>query len=336
LAAWETAVTRLLREKPIRDRWHTNEFWALLASVTAAATSSDDPGSFIERNIELLRSSGKALTVLLIANVTWNLAPKVLDGVVIGNADSTFIEVVNATAEFRSCIDDSVAKSWLEGEVEPRRRSGSPDPAAIAHWSLGQHDLAFKEAERNLRNLVDLCLLLEKDSAAHEIYRRGSTNRPGIRGLTLDRGAVDRGIADSARLELGSMPLIISDHSPGRCTARWYGVEPLPLGRLLSQDYLRASVESCLRHDDPISGRVRVAARWYAEAHYSEADDDAALALGVAMDALLNGRRALPGNAMADRFALLAENTNERRQRANLDSRGTWLRPLLPLCAGGA
>ncbi len=35
------------------------------------------------------------------------------------------------------------------------------------------------------------------------------------------------------------------------------------------------------------------------------------------MDALLSGKRALPGSVMADRFALLADNPNERRDRVS-------------------
>jgi len=43
------------------------------------------------------------------------------------------------------------------------------------------------------------------------------------------------------------------------------------------------------------------------------ATDDAALALGVAMDALLSGQRAMPGSALADRFAMLADDPLQRR-----------------------
>jgi hypothetical protein len=91
-------------------------------------------------------------------------------------------------------------------------------------------------------------------------------------------------------------------------------VEPLPLGKLLDQEYLRNVVKSCL-HQDPVSNRIRVAARWFAEAHYTTAEDDAALALGVSMDAILGGQRVLPGSAMADRFALLDADPMQRRDR---------------------
>jgi hypothetical protein len=91
----------------------------------------------------------------------------------------------------------------------------------------------------------------------------------------------------------------------------WFSAEPLPLGTLLDQDYLRKAVQSCLK-DDPISARMRVAARWFAEAHYTLAEDDAALALGIAMDSMLTGKNSLPGSAMADRVAALSDNPTER------------------------
>lgn len=88
---------------------------------------------------------------------------------------------------------------------------------------------------------------------------------------------------------------------------RWYGAEPVPLGALLAQPYLRTAVSSCLR-SDPLS-------RWFSESHFTEELDNSALALGVSMDALLSGKRALPGSALADRYALLSDEPSARRAR---------------------
>jgi hypothetical protein len=111
-------------------------------------------------------------------------------------------------------------------------------------------------------------------------------------------------------MELASFQLTVTQIGDARST-HWFSVEPLPLGTLLDQQYLREAVQSCLK-DDPISSRVRVAARWFAEAHYTLANDDAALAFGVAMDALLTGKGSLPGSAMADRVAMLADDPANR------------------------
>jgi hypothetical protein len=122
---------------------------------------------------------------------------------------------------------------------------------------------------------------------------------------------VERGLTDAAKLELIDMPLHFSALSSGPSGVRWYSAEPIPLGELMGQEYLHQAVTSCLKKN-PVASRIQVAARWFAEARYSTADDDAALALGVSMDAMLSGQRALPGNAMADRFALLSDNPGER------------------------
>lgn len=315
VATWEKAVEALLGQQQIKDRWYSEEFWSLLASLVVAASERKDPSSFLKVNVELLRTTGRALNINLIANVSWNRMPANFGNIIIGDADSAFLGFVNRHAGKRPTVSDEVGNEWLEKQVQPRvDEEGGSRPVAIACWTVGQSMLADRETERQLRNLLDLTLLLERDLKGHKVYRRGETNRPGIRGLTLDRGAVDRGLTDSARLELASMPLHFSALESGRSGVSWYGAEPVPLGELLDQEYLYKAVMSCLKQD-PITNRIQVAARWFAEAHYTNAEDDAALALGVSMDALLSGQRALPGNAMADRFALLSDNPEGRRDR---------------------
>ena len=93
---------------------------------------------------------------------------------------------------------------------------------------MGQYEKAFGETDRQFRNIVDLTLLLERDLAAYEVYHRGDVNRPGIRGLTLDRGAIERNLTDVA-IELGAIQWTISELGNARA-AHWFGAEPLPLG----------------------------------------------------------------------------------------------------------
>jgi Apea-like HEPN len=312
IASWEKAAEELLRHQQIKDRWDAEQFWGLLASFVVTASETEDPTKFLATNVALLRTIGRTLNLELIANVAWNRPPVDFGDIIIGDSDSEFLEFVNKRAGKRSSIEAEAGQNWLEGQVQPRvNEEDATRPVAMACWTVGQMVLAHRETERQLRNLVDLTILLERDLKGHKIYRRGATNRPGIRGLTLDRGAIERGLSGSARLELASMPFQFSAISHGRSGASWYGVEPLPLGKLMEQEYLHQAVTSCLKKN-PIASRIQVAARWFAEAHYTSADDDAALALGVSMDAMLSGQRALPGNAMADRFALLSDNPSER------------------------
>lgn len=184
------------------------------------------------------------------------------------------------------------------------------------HWrpgAGGQSKRAGEEVERQVSNLVDLCLLLERDLKAHRVYRRGPTNRPGIRGLALDRGALEASLTGDARLELASSPLVVQE-LPLRGWLSWASAEPLPMGELLAQLGFRDRIAVCFG-DDPIAKRLRVAARWFTESHYASGIDDAALALGVALDSLLSGKDALPGSALADRFAMLTPAPQERSER---------------------
>jgi hypothetical protein len=315
LTDWEHAVEALSKEPEVRKRWGLEELWGLMASMTAAAAAAADSQAFVNAALQRLRKSGPALTVLLISNASWVGPPLEVSGMVLGLADDDFLTLLRDTARGRPAPSADVGRAWLAKQVAPRVE-GFPSatrPVAFGSWSLGQMSLANDQAERRMSNLIDLCLLLEADLPGHQIYRRGPTNRPGVRGLTLDRGAVERGLTGPSRMELYSEPLTVKDTGVGN-GASWYGAEPLPLGELLRRDVLRTQVASCFR-DDPVSNRLRVAARWFAEAHYSLADDDTALALGVALDALLTGKAALSGSAMADRFAMLAALPEERPER---------------------
>jgi hypothetical protein len=315
VAAFEEAVAKMLNDNQIRNRWHTEEFWSVVAAgvVAASELAAEKRPDHLKRRINHWRNGGKALTFQLVANVTWERPPLLLGNAVIGNADDEFLTFVNTAAHSRPKVRRALGERWMENQVKPREDSGSSVPVAIACWTVGQYEKAFRETDRQFRNIVDLTLLLERDLAAHGVYRRGDVNRPGIRGMTLDRGAIERNLPDPADLELSAMQWTTTK-AEGIRKAHWFSAEPLPLGDLLSQDYLREAVKSCLK-DDPISSRVRVAARWFAEAHYAVADDDAALALGVAIDALLTGKSALSGGAMADRVAMLEADPAKRSER---------------------
>jgi Apea-like HEPN len=311
IAAFEKAVTRLLKEQKIRDRWEAESFWGMLAAMVVSASERNDPNEFISGYVEALRTVGPTLVIHLIANAVWNQPPMSFGNAVLGDANMAFLNYVNESAGHRSKVSDELIARWLDREVQPRIDNDGVLPAAIACWTRGQDELARAESERQLRDTIDLTILLEHDLRAFEVYHRGGTNRPGVRGITLDRGAVERGLIDSAKIELVSSPLTVSPFGV-RLGHSWFGAEPLPLGAMLAQQYLRDGVKSCFGMN-PISSRVRVAARWFTDAHYTLDNDDAALALGVAMDAMLSGERALPGNAMADRFALLEPDPKQRR-----------------------
>jgi hypothetical protein len=86
-----------------------------------------------------------------------------------------------------------------------------------------------------------------------------------------------------------------------------------PLHRL---DAVYAGVREALTVTGPIAMRLDVSARWFAEAFWTDDRDDAALAPGVALDALLGSKSGLPGRAMTERFALLDPVPGRRSERA--------------------
>lgn len=324
--AFESAVSQLLRESAVKTRWHPEEFWSVVGSLIATARTKNDREVFIDRAVDQVRTVGPSLTVLLVSNVTWTGEPIAHSDLVVGMADQRFHDLLSSVANGRSFPDPTRWQDWLGEQVQPRIGGyDAPYPVAFACWTPGQGHLATKEAERSLDELIALSLILEPDLAARGVHRRGPTNRPGVRGLALDRGAVDRGLSDAARLELASFPLMVGELFGQQTHVQWFSSEPMPLSDLLAQTELRDAVFSCFAPDF-LSRTIRLSARWYEEAYFTLARDDAALALGVALDALLSGKAALPGSAMADRYALLHPDVSVRKERRRVYQRAFSVR----------
>jgi hypothetical protein len=148
----------------------------------------------------------------------------------------------------------------------------------------------------------------------HGIYSlRGSTNRPGVRGIALDRGALGDLLAETGSAELAARVLTITSWGAGN-NFMWTSASPMPLDGLLDADLL-SLLGDLLAADDAIAQRLRVAARWYARAFWAGAEDDAALAVSVALDSLLTGKDAVPGAVSKGRFALLERDPAARGTR---------------------
>lgn len=314
---WEAAVTHLLDEPAIQARWDAEEFWSVVVSLTLG-TSRREPterATFARERLRELREAGPAFTINLVANVAWgDRPPLVLRDGVVGTANKELLLAAHSIADGRTVTDEEKFTSWFQRHVSPVVVDQDA-PTAIGCWTVGQAQKAITGTDLLLRDVTSLPLLFEHDLAAHAVYRRGNVNRPGPRGVTLDRSAVERALARRHSLELASFPITTSQQFGTDTTARWYSTEPLPLGALLSQPYLRDVVTATLDQDDPIARRLRVAARWFAEAHYTSERDDAALALGISIDALLSGQRSLSGSELADRYAALGVAPDAREAR---------------------
>jgi hypothetical protein len=158
---------------------------------------------------------------------------------------------------------------------------------------------------------------LNPDPEQLEIFLvRGNRNRPGLRGLILDRGAIGAGLSGSPwSRELAAASLTASSFGV-RQTVSWHHTEPIPLDRLLRPEDRSKQIGLLLSADTPLTRRFNIAARWYAEAYWAEEALDAVLALGIALDALIGDPSGLPLRATSERFALLEPNSQLRSERA--------------------
>ncbi|MFH8514030.1 hypothetical protein ACH4CE_02545 [Streptomyces gelaticus] len=311
VSTYEEAVESLLNQSSIRDRWDAEEFWGLVASLVAAASATEDVSSFIAKNISKLIKPSPALVVFPVANVKWEGSPMLLGKkCAIGKAGAEFTEQVTKLGGRASAAEEVIIEF-------AERQKYQESPVCFAMLASGQRGMAFTQASRQFEMLVDISLLLEIDKEGYGLHSsRGSWNRPGVRGLTLDRSAIEQSMrGNKSAVELFSNPLIYDEL--GRAGGHlWYSADPIPLHAVLSHEPLRDATLKALVDPGSIYRRLRVAGKWFSEAFWASNPDDATLALGVALDALIGSKSGLPGRAMKERFALLDDSPHSRSLRA--------------------
>lgn len=288
----------LLADQEVRKRWDPEQLWSVVASLSVHLAFTQGTVSEADRHLAQIRKAPPAVVLMPIANITWDGEPLKMANFVVGDWDD------DAFSSAASNLAGSQAEAVIARYVseQPHRRP----VIGFATRVPAQRSLAFTQATQRLMELCDVALLLSKDKDEHELWSlRGAWNRPGVRGLALDRPALEaafRGESDS--VELASQPLVL-DAFAQSSSVHWYSANPFPLSKVLEDVNLREAVEWVLDQDVAVARRIRLAARWFAEAFYSTGNDDAALSLGVALDALIGAKGGLPGRAMRERFALL-------------------------------
>jgi hypothetical protein len=322
IGLYEEAVESLLKDPDIRSRWDPEDFWGVVATAVVFIAESDNHSDTATRVVQRLRTARLVLVVFPIANVTWEGPPFVFSSGVVGLLDSNLVACVNSVSAGRRNMEHPAVGSWMSQQVGKKEvgegeESTDSCPVVAAIWVNGQGMLSFQQAERRFENLLDVALLLETKPSGHGLHMlRGSANRPGPLGDALDRRRLESLFKASRRDdELLVMPLVMSDFGSGG-GAYWYSADPIPLSKILAQPLIHANVEYCMGKSNPTTERIKVAARWFAEAHWASQDDDAALALGVALEALIGSPSALPGRAMKERFAFLEADVTVREKRA--------------------
>ncbi|MEU2857651.1 hypothetical protein ABZ672_04365 [Streptomyces mirabilis] len=301
----------LSKQSQVRDRWSLEELWGYLATLIAFVYRSEGPEEKARGLLGRIIYTELSIVVFPVSNIAWEGEPiRMGKKNVIGLLDDTFLDAVQNLGGRAQAHKSQIATYVRElKHREPR--------VGFAALVPGQRGKARHQAARNLQALVDLAMMLVTDKSGRHLWSlRGDTNRPGLRGITLDRKAVEASLRESGdHVELYSNPLVI-DAIGNNGGVQWRGEDPIPLKELLADDALHAAVETCLTQENSFLRRLHVAARWFAESYWASAQDDAALAAGVALDALLGSKSALPGRAMKERYALLEPDPRARAERA--------------------
>ncbi|MGW0944222.1 hypothetical protein ACWD4O_16955 [Streptomyces sp. NPDC002623] len=301
----------LAKQPQVRDRWSLEELWGFLATLIAFVHGSEEPEDKARRLLARIIYTEPSIVIFPVSNIEWTGEPvRMGKKNVIGLLDEKFVDSVQNLGgrgqAHRSQIETYVSELKHR---EPR--------VGFAALVPGQRGMARRQAARNFHALVNLTMMLVTNKSDRNLWSlRGDTNRPGLRGIALDRKAVEASVRESGdHAELYSNPLVI-DAIGNSGGIQWRGEDPVPLKELLADDLLHAAVETCLMQENSFLRRLHVAARWFAESYWASAQDDAALAAGVALDALLGSKSALPGRAMKERYALLEPDPRARSKRA--------------------
>jgi hypothetical protein len=307
MAALEQAMGALLNRQQVRVAWREEDLWSVVLSLLAAAIAEDELD--LNGAVRKLLSPAEVRIAAALGNVTWADGPMSLGGLVIAKLYSEEDAVAVA--------DELGLKTWQADAFRDHARQLLKEFGGFVLATAAtnrQGELAHEDFQRKLDDIIGLVLLFSDRLDEHGIYSlRGTTNRPGVRGVTLDRAALADLLAERGAGELAARVLTITGWGAGN-SFRWLSADPMPLDRLLDS-HLRQQLDDLVTADDAIAQRLRVAARWYARAFWADAEDDAALAVSVALDSLLTGKDAVPGAVSKGRFALLERNPAARAAR---------------------
>lgn len=301
------AMNELVRDRQTRLRWKEEDLWTLVLSLLAAASGTAMVQ--LDQAVKRILNPVAVRTAAAIANVTWNDEPATFGDLVIGSVQNE----TEAEALARHVgLDTRERSAFVDHSLQLLNEYGAY--VAVTATSHRQGERAYEDFERVVEDLIGLILLFSDRLEEFGVYSmRGATNRPGVRGISLDRVALGEQLREKGAGELGARILTIDGWSTGN-RFRWQSADPMPLSQLLDAN-LRPHVCDLLFAKDAIAQRVRVAARWYARAFWADAEDDAALTVSVALDSLLTGKEALPGAVSKGRFALLERVATDRDSR---------------------
>lgn len=324
VAEYEVAMQHLLELSPVKESYDHEELWALVASLIGSVPFGhrDTVTALIQRRLSLLISAPPSVIAFPLANVAWSGPPLLIGDLLIGICDERWIHAL-ASLSVRPSEEVIPDKVWWVGDESTSAQTADsedalPPSVAFAMRSRLQSRRAFDAASEVFTDLLSLALVFESDLDQRGLFSgRGDSHRPGIRGLTLDRHALsfyNRMFANSLGAELAATSFT-AGFLGKQVVHHWYGEDPFPLEDLLVSGSRASDINDILQSNSSIAGRFRTAARWHAKAHWSADPEDAVLALGIALDALLGESGGSPGRVLAERFALLERDKHKRPER---------------------
>jgi hypothetical protein len=311
IQAFEHLVTILQKQPIIKDRWDSEDFWGVMASLVAFISTVENRPEVAKRNLEMILSRRPAVVAFPVANIDWQGPPRRFGGgFLIGILGGEFSEKLATMGE---AARDSAGKV----SEYVNEQSHRPPLVGFAAVVPAQGQQAFHHAKRAFELLVDLAILLDRKKIENSLFSiRGGSNRPGVRGLALDRTVINASMkASGDSADLACRPFI-QDARGTLKSAYWHSADRVPLEKMLSNNELAGAVDKCLAGKSNITRRVQVAARWFSESFWAESEDDSVLAAGVALDSLVGSRSGLPGRAMKERYAFLEEEPGKRSDKA--------------------
>jgi hypothetical protein len=305
--AFEVAVKKLLAMPQIRRGWKGEEVWEMVADLVAALPDGDDAAREVaSRAVAKLSSPGPTLVAFAVANTRWSRDPLKLANTIVGTAGSVLAQQVRPSESGRAEVFDR----WMS-DIERE----DANAVVVAATVPAQGERATAVAIEQFDAIVAFAILFELDPEGRGLFSgRGDSHRPRVRGLTVDRQALSQAAPTSSlQLDLAAN-IFTSGPLIGGSSLHWWGDDAFPLDDLL--DECRCEIiAKLLGNDSTVYRRFVVAARWYAKAHWSHEPDDAILACGIALDALLAERGGSPGRVIAERFALLEREVSQRPDR---------------------
>ena len=316
--AIESAVERLLKQASFQKLWHEEEIWGVVASMIATLPIGEDEQRVrdaLANRLERLTSPGPTVVVFPVAHVAWKGPPCVIGPAVLGRLGDAWMAALRDL--YGSPLEiNSSAPSWWEEAAGLKDAPSHDRPVIIGVVVRSAGKRAHEDAEAVFNGLIELSLLLAPDLKSRGLLGlRGDVFRPGIRGLRVDRHALER-IGQTCKPVLSELAaaVYVQSRATMGTSHHWYGEAPWPLEDLLQSEERRAAIVELLAAQGPIGRRFRIAARWYARAHWSSNEQEAILALGIALEALLAESGGGPGAILGERYALLHSGAKARKQ----------------------